>query len=123
MAFAISITSLETGKQVFVGGYTEGSEFSITDRIQSAKWFNSYDEALAVIENHPEFNKRNFYADRSSSPPSLIWSGLDICNKRPVARGKIDIVSISFIPAFVREVKDGFIRDDPAAVEYNKQFA
>lgn len=49
--------------------------------------FNSEDEILNLIQTHPEFTKRNVYSDGTSSPPSILWTGLGICNDKPSAKG------------------------------------
>src|SRR5690606_38917211 len=77
----------------YVGGHTEGSKYSIVPILQSAKWFPT-EEALREVFQDREWVKRNEYIDGSSSPPSLIWSGLGINNQRPKAQGIVEVCKL-----------------------------
>lgn len=94
-------------KYVTRGDY---SDFGIHgSRISDAKPFETQEQALEVIRNHPEFNRRNVYLDNSSAPPSIIWSGLGICNERPQARGVIVIQRVSVNTEWSETIQDKLI--------------
>lgn len=104
--YAISIQDQENRTQ-YIGGSTEGSYFSLVSSIQRAKWFDDPEQIREIIKTHDEFNKRIQFCDGSSNPPSLIWSGLGICNDRPKADGFINIVEID-----VHEIESIYVSDE-----------
>ena len=71
--------------------YLEKGEYSYYSigygNFSGAVKFNSKEEILQWIETHPQFTKRHVYSDGTSSPPSIIWTGLGLCNDKPSAKG------------------------------------
>ena len=66
----------------------ESSYYSIGyGSFSKAVKFNSQEEILELIKTHPEFTKRHVYSDGTSFPPSIIWTGLGICNAKASAKG------------------------------------
>lgn len=93
----------------YVGGSTEGSRYSLVSTVQRAEWFDTM-EGVDEVLKHPEMTKRvgPFISSGLSAPPSLIWSGLGICNNRPKADGYINIIKIEFERVGSVYVKDQF---------------
>ena len=71
--------------------YLEKGEYSYYSigygSFSKAVKFNSQEEILELIKTHPEFTERHVYSDGTSFPPSIIWTGLGICNAKASAKG------------------------------------
>lgn len=86
----------------------EYSEFSLTFNEQYAQRFANI-ELIEQAMKSSDFTKRNIYTDGSSSPPSIIWSGLGICNARKRSSGYINIIKYESKNVSVKPVTDEFI--------------
>lgn len=105
--YVVRITDQE-GVETYVGRPDEGSYHPLTRSLQGARWFITKLEAEDVLK-HNEFVKRIVFCDKSSAPPSAIWTGLGIRNTRPSAEGLISILRISTDIVFVKHIKDNLI--------------
>lgn len=89
--YAISIQDCNNITEYVCRG--EHSYFSLSSSVFKAEMFDTQEDAEEQLK-HKEFTSRNTYADKTSMPPSMIWSGLGICNKRPESDGFINIIKI-----------------------------
>jgi hypothetical protein len=64
----------------------EWSKWDLAYNARDAYQFPTIQAAMSVSEDN-DYTKRHNHMDGSSSPPSLIWTGLGICNKKPQATG------------------------------------
>lgn len=101
--YIVSIQDQEDKIQYICEG--EYSYYDLTQNFGEAKRFDSVEEAESIL-SHQEFTKRNVFADKSSAPPHILWSGLGINNTRPEADGFINIVKIQ-----LNDVKSIYVKD------------
>jgi hypothetical protein len=101
--FIIQIIS-DNGKVRYV---SEGEymRYSLCANLQQAKFFATKEDAEEVFL-HEEWMKRRHYNDGSSSPPFLLWLGLDISNERPSARGTVKILQLGLTEVKTFAVED-----------------
>lgn len=107
MVYYIIQIVAEDGKISYVSK-GEYSAFSLTGSEHIAKRFSSISEVEEAMES-PDFTKRNNYSDGSSSPPSIIWSGLGICNVRKKSKGVINIIKFESEIVSIKQIEDEFI--------------
>lgn len=84
----------------------EYSTYSLTSSIKNALWFDTEEQVKLALQ-HKDFTERNVYSEDSSSPPSIIWSGLGICNARKKADGFIEILKVE-----VKETECIYVQDE-----------
>lgn len=95
----------EASRVVYIGGSTEGTLYSIVPSEQQARRFETLGKVQACLDD-PEFTKRINFNDGSSSPPSLIWSGLGINNAKRSAKGRVIVFQMKFEVVSVKDIFD-----------------
>lgn len=94
--FYIEIFDSNSGKSKYICR-GEWSKYDLTGNRQSAMLFDSIEEIQTEIKSADDFIKRVEFADGTSAPPSLIWSGLNINYENPVGVGVIRICEVRHI--------------------------
>ena len=94
MPFIIEIQDRETGETSYVTR-GEWSDYSLDDRVTSAKHFDTREEVNAALQS-PDFVHWQEYGDGSKSPPSIPWSGLGICSAKPKGRKRYTVYEVIY---------------------------
>ena len=66
-----------------------------TDHLQSARFFNTKEEAINLIEKDSDFNRINKFTDNSTAPPRMIWAAAGICNTRTKGKVTFQVIEIN----------------------------
>lgn len=72
----------------------EWSEFGLTTDPRKAVEYRTVDDALKVIRESREINRRSLWHDGSSSPPPVIHTGLSISNSNPCSSGQLQVIKV-----------------------------
>lgn len=108
MPYIIEVQDRETGKTRYVTR-GEWSDYSLDDRVTTAKHFETREEVNAVLQS-PDFVRWHEYSDGSKTPPSIPWMGLDICNTKPKGRGRYTVYEVIYRDVATIDVEAELIR-------------
>jgi len=108
MPFIIEVVDLETGRTTYVTR-GEWSDFSLDDRVSSAKHFDTLDDVNQALQS-PDFTKCSEFSGGSKAPPSILWTGLKISYAKPRGRGEIRVYELIYKTVSQHRVEAELIR-------------
>lgn len=107
--FAIFCRLTDIQKIKYLGVDEETGDNYWTSNLSRAHHFKTMQEAQAVFE-HRDFNERCVYTDKTSSPPRLIWAGLEINHTKEAGSGTFGIMEIITKTVFSFDITDNIQR-------------